>query len=471
MEIGGPLVAGKYRLVRLVGEGGMGTVFQAENVTLGARCAIKFLHEQSVWNPEAVRRFNREAKATAAIGHPAIVRVFDAGRDDKGTPFIVMEYLDGESLGHRLKREGVLAPELAIHVIIQVLSGLEEAHRIGVVHRDVKPDNVFLVGPADRPSAKLLDFGVSRFSRVDAGMATMLTRTGAVLGTANYMAPEQARGDTNVDYRVDIFAVGCVLYEATTGALAFEGVNYNQVMAHILAGLFRRPSAVDHTYPAPLESVICKAMAHEREERYQSAAAMIQELADLLEDPAVVHGFMPKPRPRRKIAAAGSSIAAALSAILAVRRRRLATGMVLAIVAVLGLLTVLLWPRGQDAGAERLTPQPTQPHAEAAASTPGPDAGGVLRPVVGPAEVGLVETAAGAGKRVGAESAADVGTQAVSTADASAVEGGLAAGAKTTADGGEAEDVGGATDSGPDGQRPRRRDAGGRPGITHEVPF
>ena len=144
MHAVGHRVAGRYQLVRLLGQGGMGSVFEAHDVRdtrEGASCAVKLLNPDSAWNPDSVRRFYREARAATAIGHPAIVQVHDVGRDDDGTPFLVMEYLPGESLAARLKRRGPVPAEQAVQVLVQVLSALEEAHRLGIVHRDVKPDN------------------------------------------------------------------------------------------------------------------------------------------------------------------------------------------------------------------------------------------------------------------------------------------------------------------------------------------
>jgi hypothetical protein len=362
MHSAGQRIAGRWQLVRLVGEGGMATVFEATDVRTGEKRAIKFLHEESVWNPEAVRRFYREAKAASAIGHPAIIKVVDVGRDEHDNPFIVMEYLAGDSLARRIKRHGALPTETAVQLIVQVLSGLDEAHRLGIVHRDVKPDNIHLVGTDAQPAAKLLDFGISRFSRLDSGASTMLTRTGAVLGTANYMAPEQARGDLDVDHRVDVFAAGAVLYEATTGVVAFDGVNYNQVMSRVLSGEYRKPSEVVPSFPPPLEAVICKALAPKRDDRYPTAAAMIDALVPLLKDPAVLGDFAPRPTGiGRRLAVGSASVGAALAATLKTRTRRLAAGLLAALVAVIGLAVWGLWPTSGSAPAAATTPADSPP--------------------------------------------------------------------------------------------------------------
>jgi hypothetical protein len=484
MSAATPALGEEYRILRLIGEGGMGSVYEAERTADGVRCAVKVLHETSSWNPEAVWRFHREARAAAAVDHAAIVRVFDVGRTEEGTPFIVMEFIEGESLGQRLRRDGVLAPEIAIRVMVHVLSGLEAAHRAGVIHRDVKPDNIHLIGETDAPAAKLLDFGVSRFIHPETNVATLMTRTGAVLGTPHYMAPEQARGDNDLDHRVDVFAAGAVLYEATLGAVAFPGTNYNQVMARILSGEFRAPSEANPSYPAALEAVVLRAMAHRREDRYGSAAAVVADLQPLLDDPERLRRFVTRLPPAAGAGgseAGARSVAATFAAELAGRKRRMIGGAVAAAAVAAGLLLWAVWPSPRDGGG---TGVPREPATVPAAGVEGPD--------------DSIERGTGVrGRRSEVEEAEAIGSSARSAtpvvpadappvAETSLADGGeagdpdAAAAHFTGRDGGTAD----ATVSPPsdpergDAGRPARRDAraardtaGARPGITREVPF
>jgi hypothetical protein len=470
MYVVGHKVAGRYQLARLLGQGGMGSVFEARDVRSGDSCAVKLLNPDSAWNPESVRRFYREARAATAIGHPAIVQVRDVGRDDDGTPFIVMEYLPGESLAARIKRLGALPAEQAIVVIIQVLSGLEEAHRVGIVHRDVKPDNIHLLGPEGKPVAKLLDFGVSRFRMVDSSMNTKLTRTGTVIGTANYMAPEQARGDLDLDHRIDVFAAGAVLYEATTGVVAFDGANYNQVMAHVLAADFRRPTEVVPEFPAALESVICKAMAFYREDRYATAADMIAGLVPLLQDPQVVGSFAPRPVGlRRRIAVRTASVAATVSAILTTRPRRAGAALAAVLLLVVAGIAWAVWPSPADS-PRRNEALPAEPPTT---SRPVPEAAGTA-----PLSVDVVASdgstaplrPAGAGTATTVELQTAVDAGPAETADASSpllppADAAAGPDAAPSSDIAQPDDA--AARRPPDA---RRRDAG-RLGITHETPF
>jgi len=273
---------GKYRLERLLGEGGMGSVYEARHQVIGRACAVKLLHAEFAHDAQAVQRFVREARAAAAIGHRGIVDVYDVGVSPQGRPYLVMELLRGESLGARLHGGHKLEPAAAAEILVQVLDALAHAHRAGIVHRDLKPDNLYLVperGGAE--SAKILDFGISRMQRPDVPDEA-LTRSGMVLGTPHYMAPEQAAGASDVDHRIDLYAAGVILYRCLTGRLPFAGDNYNQLIMRIATTPFPKAREVEPSIPAELEAVILRATERDRERRYPDADAMLRALLEFV---------------------------------------------------------------------------------------------------------------------------------------------------------------------------------------------
>jgi len=224
----------KYEIVRVIGRGGMGTVYEAVNTAIGKRVAMKFIDADTVNNADAVARFQREAQAASAVESAHIVDIFDSGISEEGQPYIVMELLRGEDLGHRIKRCGRVELAEAVHITAQILRGLARAHKAGIVHRDLKPDNIFLVDRDDDPSfAKILDFGISKVRRRGETPVNTLTRQGTVLGTPFYMSPEQAQAQPDVDARSDLWAVGAILYECLTGRPPYTGATYEQVIVNI----------------------------------------------------------------------------------------------------------------------------------------------------------------------------------------------------------------------------------------------
>ncbi|MEZ4409176.1 MAG: serine/threonine-protein kinase [Polyangiales bacterium] len=270
----GAVVGGRYLLIEPLGEGGMGTVWAAENTAIkGSRVAVKVLHRTYARDPQVVRRFRAEAEASARVGHPGIIKVFDFGETDDGVPWMVMERLDGESLADRLSREGRLAPEEAVGVVCAALDALSAAHDKGVVHRDLKPENLFLAREGDAVVTKVLDFGVSKFLGDDAERVR-LTRTGAVLGTPAYMSPEQARGAETVDHRSDLWAMGVILYELLAGALPFDAANYNALLIAIATGEAKPLSDAAPEVDLNLVDIVERAMARQARDRYASATAM-----------------------------------------------------------------------------------------------------------------------------------------------------------------------------------------------------
>jgi serine/threonine-protein kinase len=263
-------------LDKVLGEGAMGRVYLARHTRIEAkRFAIKVLHQQFAEHEEALARFKQEAEATALISSPHVVGVHDYGRTPDGRPFIVSDFLVGEELADRLQREGTLPVGEAVRIVRQICSGLAVAHANGVIHRDVKPENVFLVGADEDLTAKLLDFGISRF-RKSSGPA--LTRVGTALGTPDFMSPEQARGKP-VDHRADIYGVGVLLYVTLTGVMPFERDTPQETLLALLEAEAPAPRFVDPTIPEHLELIIQQAMAKEVDDRYPWIAQLSQALA------------------------------------------------------------------------------------------------------------------------------------------------------------------------------------------------
>lgn len=269
----GDVIDGKYQIVRLLGEGGMGAVYEGLNVRIHRRVAIKVLHGRVASSPEAVERFEREAQAAGRIGSSHIVEVLDLGDLPSGDRYMVMEFLEGQSLADRVQALGKLTPEEIYPVAVQLLEGLAAAHAAGIVHRDLKPDNVYLVTSkrdGEKDFVKILDFGISKFNTL--GGEFSMTRTGAVMGTPYYMSPEQAKGARELDQRADLYAVGVILYECSSGRVPFQAQTFNELLFKIV--LEEPPPLRDlqQNLDEDFIAVVSKAMAREASERYQSAA-------------------------------------------------------------------------------------------------------------------------------------------------------------------------------------------------------
>ncbi|MBA2542213.1 MAG: serine/threonine protein kinase [Deltaproteobacteria bacterium] len=220
-------VVGKYKIREQIGEGGMGVVYRADHVMLGSPVAIKVLLPQFTTQPAVVERFFTEAKTTSAIRHPGIVQVFDFGRLEDQRAYIVMEMLRGENLTGFLSRRGTLDASLATQIAMQLLSSLEAAHAHGVIHRDVKPDNIFIVRDPTAAGAirvKVLDFGIAK-------LANAKVKDTSIVGTPAFMAPEQCRGNAEIDARADLYAVGCILFQMLVGRPPFEAEGGEEMMA------------------------------------------------------------------------------------------------------------------------------------------------------------------------------------------------------------------------------------------------
>ncbi|NMC69535.1 MAG: serine/threonine protein kinase [Myxococcales bacterium] len=278
-DLTGALLADKYRLVRLLGRGGVGEVYEAVHEVIGLRVAVKLIRFEYAGNPELAARFLQEARAAAAVGHPGIVQVHDVGTSHDGRTYLVMEFLEGEDLERRMRRHRRMPVDEIAAILVDVLEALDAAHAKGIVHRDLKPENIFLAaGRKGERNVKLLDFGIARLT-ANADQSVRLTQPGAVMGTPYYMSPEQARGDQNVDAGVDIYAAGVILFEALTGRLPFVGTSFHQVLVQSLTAPFPSARELRPELPEALEQVIFKATARERAERYARAADFAAALA------------------------------------------------------------------------------------------------------------------------------------------------------------------------------------------------
>lgn len=272
----GATLAETYRVDSLIAEGGMGRVYEARHTRLPGRSfAIKILHRALATDAEVVSRFRREAEIADAIEHPNVLRIYDVHATGDGVPFIVSERLVGEDLGQRLEREGRMSIADTVHVLRQTCDVLAAVHARGVLHRDLKPNNLFLVGDPARPTVKLIDFGIARL-RVAGDSAA--TATGVVMGTPAFMAPEQARG-ARVDTRADIYAVGAIGYACMTGRSPYDLSDTAAALHAVLTVDPPRPRSINPEIPEDLELVLQRAMARDPDERYATLEAFSEALA------------------------------------------------------------------------------------------------------------------------------------------------------------------------------------------------
>jgi serine/threonine-protein kinase len=286
----------KYVIVRPLGRGGMGCVYEALNTVIQKRVALKCIDPALAKSAEAVARFHREALAAGAVDSPHIVQIFDAGVTGGGAPYLVMELLRGRDLGRLLVEAGRLEAPAAARLTAQILRGLAHAHGAGIVHRDLKPDNVFLVEREDEaPTVKLLDFGVSKIAR---GQGTprvhTITRAGVVVGTPYYMAPEQAQAFVDVDGRADLYSAGAILYECLAGRPPHVGQSYEQVIVNICVKDAEDVRAFNPAVPEVIALFLGRALARERDERFASAREMLEAL-ELAAPDAVGRSFSGRP--------------------------------------------------------------------------------------------------------------------------------------------------------------------------------
>jgi serine/threonine-protein kinase len=286
----GTVLDGTYRLTRLLGQGAMGTVYEGHHTSAGKRVAVKVMHRELLAYPELAARFRREAKVTSELSHPNVVSVFGFGVTGASQPYLVMEFLDGEDLQTRLERVGALPPDTVVQLVNQVATGLATAHAAGVVHRDLKTDNVFLVGaPEDGVLAKVVDFGLSKVLKTS---ATKLTVARAVFGTPEFMAPEQAEGRQDaIDHRSDQWSLACLAWFCWTACLPFIGPDVKATLNQVISAIPTPPSPGARPFPPEVEKVLRKALSKRRSDRYPTVRAFARAFE------AAVAG-RPEPPPR-----------------------------------------------------------------------------------------------------------------------------------------------------------------------------
>jgi tRNA A-37 threonylcarbamoyl transferase component Bud32 len=271
------VIDGKYRIIRLLGEGGMGAVYEGHNTRIERRVAIKVIHGNVAQNLDAVRRFEREAQAAGRIGSKHIVEVLDLGDLPGGDRYMVMEFLDGQDLTKRIRSQTKLKPEQVYPLAIQLLEGLGAAHEAGIIHRDLKPDNIYLLPQgADGDFVKILDFGISKFSTT--GGELSMTQTGAVMGTPYYMSPEQAKGVRELDQRTDLYSAAVILYEALSGRVPHTAQTFNELILKIV---LEDPNPLDPPQSeaeSAFHELVKKGMARKPDDRFQTAREFTEAL-------------------------------------------------------------------------------------------------------------------------------------------------------------------------------------------------
>jgi serine/threonine protein kinase len=275
----GSIIADRYCLLRKLGAGGMGSVWLAHDQSLDSQCAVKLVDPEKAADEEVRIRFEREAKAAAQIRGANVVDIFDHGIWD-GTPFIVMEYLEGEDLGARLDREGALGTEQTYQIVSQVARALVRAHAAGIVHRDLKPENIFLVPGDDQEVAKVLDFGIAKHEQYS--LAGKTTKTGSFMGTPYYMSPEQARGRA-IDWRSDLWALGVIAYQCLNGRPPFESEALGELMGMIIYDPIPPITNGAPELPDALELWWQRAVSRDREQRFQSAKELADSFGEAIE--------------------------------------------------------------------------------------------------------------------------------------------------------------------------------------------
>ena len=278
IEQGGVLL-GKYRVDAIIGQGGMGLVIKAWHIGLDEEVAIKMLRDDVAIADETIARFVREAQAAAKLKSEHIARIIDVGTFSDGKPYLVMEFLEGQDIGQLIAERGRLSPSLAIDLVIQACEAMAEAHSLGIVHRDIKPTNLFLTSRPDGSLLlKILDFGISKSP---AGAELSLTQTWSLLGSPAYMSPEQMRSARNVDARTDVWSLGAVLYEAIEGHLPFQAESFSEMCVMVAVD----PPAPTSATPREIAPIIARCLAKNPADRYANVADLASDLACLAREP------------------------------------------------------------------------------------------------------------------------------------------------------------------------------------------
>ncbi len=277
----GDVIAGKYRVEKVLGSGGMGLVVAARHVQLDTRVAIKFLLPEKAMDGEAVARFAREAKAAVKITSEHVARVFDVGTLDSGAPYMVMEFLEGGDLAAWVEQRGPLPVELAVEFVLQAGVAVAEAHGLGIVHRDLKPANLFCIRrPDGQLSVKVLDFGISKLTGAGAEGNMAFTKTSDVMGSPLYMSPEQMQSARSADLQSDVWALGVILYELLAGRVPFEGEGVAEIAVKVMMQPPPSLSGLRAEVPAGLEAVVFKCLEKQRQHRYKDVAQLALALAE-----------------------------------------------------------------------------------------------------------------------------------------------------------------------------------------------
>jgi eukaryotic-like serine/threonine-protein kinase len=276
----GQILAGKFRIERVLGQGGMGIVVAATHLQLDERVALKFLLPEALANPEAVERFAREARAAVKIKSEHVARVSDVGTLEGGSPYMVMEYLHGEDLASYVRRHGATSIPEAVEFLLQACEAIAEAHALGIVHRDLKPANLFVTRRVDgSPCIKVLDFGISKLTVPGASPELGMTKTHSIMGSPLYMSPEQMSSTRNVDMRTDIWALGVILYETLTGRVPFDAETMPQLCGMILQDPPRPLRDLRPDVPESLQAVVLHCLEKNREHRFANVADLAFALA------------------------------------------------------------------------------------------------------------------------------------------------------------------------------------------------
>jgi len=366
-ELLGATLSGRYLVTRKVGQGGMGAVYEATHTLIGKRVAVKVLLEKYARREAIMQRLEQEARLASSCQNEHIIDITDFGTTEDGRTFVVMEYLEGESLAECLARETQLPEQRILQIVSQAASALVAAHAKGIVHRDIKPENLFLLRRKDRDFVKVVDFGISKSLRAsdEAEEQPRLTQTGMVLGTPLYMSPEQARGDDELDARVDVYALGVIMYEAATGRVPFIGNNYLSVISQVLNEQARAPRVLRPDLSEELEAIVLRAMEKDRDERYASAKELLDDVTALLEDPTRSTERAKITGPRRRAPRRRSPLKIAVWVAL------------VAVVVAAVVTTVVMLFGGSEAQQRRVVAPPPPPPpvvADAAVALATPDA-------------------------------------------------------------------------------------------------